>query len=172
MSKANTPIALLIVAIQDLFDAEQAWDEHLASLEEHVGDAGLRRFVSEQRARSKAQGERLAGIARAFDTPPRDAANIWLRAILDDAGRDTRTISGGALLDIALVGAFRKGIQAERVSYETAVGLGDAIDNRIVSAMLVRSRDEEADADRFLADLLNRLCASIGTAPYEPAATS
>ena len=49
--------------------------------------------------------------------------NIWLRAVLEDAERDVATTAAGRWRDVALVGAFRKGKQAERVSYETAIAL-------------------------------------------------
>jgi ferritin-like metal-binding protein YciE len=86
------------------------------------------------------------------------APNIWLRAILDDADRDTENVEKGNLLDIALVGAIRKAKQAERVSYETAMALAANLGGAD-TATLEATRDEEAAADGALADCLVRLTA-------------
>jgi hypothetical protein len=50
-----------------------------------------------------------------------------MHAVIDDAERDSRTVEKGTLLDIALVGAIRKGAQAARVSYATGVALAELL---------------------------------------------
>ena len=60
----------------------------------------------------------------------------------------------GPLRDTALIGAFRKGKQAERVSYETAIALAAGLGRSEDAALLTRSRNEEAAADARLAQLL------------------
>ena len=76
--------------------------------------------------------------------------------IIDDAHRDSRSILAGPLRDIALIGAFRKGKQAERVSYETAIMLAELIERPSFASTLTECRDEEAAADERLAALLIR----------------
>lgn len=161
MDKTETPAALLTVAVQDLFDGESAWTERLSAFEPSIAHAGLGQFASEQIAAARSQADRLTRIAAELDSPPRSAPNIWLRAVLDDAERDTRTIAAGALLDIALVGAFRKGIQSERVSYETAIALAQAVGASKIAATLAAIRDEETQADAALATLLAALSAML-----------
>ena len=92
------------------------------------------------------------------DTGP---PNIWLRAILDDAARDYETIVPGPLRDIALVGAFRKGQQSARVSYETAIGLARVTGRSDIETRLLLCRDEEAAADAALARLQQDLLGEI-----------
>jgi len=160
MSEAATPAALLIVAVQDLFDGERAWAERLPAIAAKAGD-GLARFLAQEPPRAAAQAERLRAIAAHRGAEPADAPNLWLRAILDDAERDTRTVAAGALRDIALAGAFRKAKQSERVSYETAIGLARACGDAPAADALTRSRDEEAAADAWLAPALAALLQSI-----------
>lgn len=160
MSETATATQLLIVAVQDLYDAERAWIERLPDLAAKTSGP-VAAYADAERQRSALQAGRLADIARAFDAEPVDAPNIWLRAILDDAARDARTIVAGALRDIALVGAFRKGKQSERVSYETAVGLAQALGHDATAAALTASRDEEARADAELASILAALLQTI-----------
>lgn len=159
MSETSTPKQLLIVALQDLYDAERAWLERLPRLFQRSPEA-LDAFIASEQDRSASQlrrlGEMLASFA-AGDAMP----NIWLRAILDDARRDSETIANGPLRAIAMVGAFRKGKQAERVSYETAIGLARALELPDIAAGLTQSRDEEADADAVLAQLLAALLQTI-----------
>lgn len=161
MSEASSAKALLLTAVQDLHDAEKAMVERLPALRDHVSDAVLRDCLDADHARSRAQAGRLAAIAGRLDGEPCGAPNIWLRAILDDAGRDTKTIAAGPLLDIALIGAIRKAKQAERVSYETAIAVAEALLRESDAQALQRSHDEESRADAELERLLYRVAGTL-----------
>ncbi len=156
---------LLLTAVQDLYDAECAMIERLPAIAEYVSDPTLARLLADDVARSREQAERLAGIARDLGDEPKGPANIWLRAILDDADRDIRSTAAGVLLDIALVGAIRKGKHAERVSYETAIALADALSRAEDSQLLQASRDEEERTDSGLQRLLDVYCADVSPQP-------
>ena len=158
MADTETPEALLLVAVQDLHDAETAWTERLAGFAEKTG---IGDFIAGQQTRSATQRERLGEIAQALGGDTEGPENIWLRAILDDADRDCATIVAGPLRDVAVVGAFRKGIQSERVSYETAIGLASKLGYAKTADTLTLSRDEEAAADDELARLLDAKIQSI-----------
>lgn len=160
MTETATATDLLIVAVQDLHDAERAWIERLPEFAGKTGET-VAAFIEAERARSAGQASRLMQVARGLEASPVGAPNIWLRAILDDAARDAATIVAGPLRDIALVGAFRKGKQSERVSYETAIGLAEALALPDAAALLTASRDEEAEADADLADILASLLETI-----------
>lgn len=158
MPDTETPEALLLVAVQDLYDAETAWTERLDGFAAKTGITG---FIAGHRERSSTQRDRLDEVARTLGGDPEGPENIWLRAILDDADRDCATIVGGPLRDIAVVGAFRKGVQSERVSYETAIGLAGKLGYAKIADALTQSRDEEAATDDELARLLAERIQSI-----------
>lgn len=160
MSDTRTPRQLLIVAIQDLHAAERAWIERLPGLAEAAGPE-LAAYISRERALSARQKVRLETLAHTLDATTGGAPNIWLNAVLDDAERDARTIEQGPLRDVALTGAFRKGKQSERVSYETAIGLSRNLGFAEAAEQLTQCRDEEAHADEALAELLVELLQSI-----------
>lgn len=160
MAKTVTARELLVVALQDLNDAEHAVTERLPSFGTDISP-GLANYLAEERERAARQAARLEAALRQLDAAMTDAPNIWLRATLDDAARDYETIAPGTLRDIALVGAFRKAKQSERVSYETALGLAAAIGESALEADLRHSRDEEAAADERLARLLEELLGQI-----------
>jgi ferritin-like metal-binding protein YciE len=154
MADTVTPRALLIVALQDLHDAELTWIERSAELQRNASYRTGTYLAEEARA-AQAQARRLESAIAALDGDVQGPRNIWLRAILDDAARDAETIAAGPLRDTALVGAFRKGKQAERVSYETAIGLARRLNNDALVRTLTVSRDEEARTDAALVILLD-----------------
>ena len=160
MAKTGTAHELLIVALQDLNDGEHAVAARIVSIARKVSP-GLARYMIDERHRAARQSARLEAALKAFDAPATDAPNLWLRAELDDAARDSKTIVPGPLRDIALVGAFRKAKQSERVSYETAVGLAKVTGQTGLARTLRLCRDEEAEADATLALLLQDLLAEV-----------
>ena len=153
MSQTSTAADLFVVAIQDLLDAKQGWIERSGALSERAG-RGIKTFLADEHARAQTHAQRLIELLRergaALNGPP----NIWLRAILDDATRDAATIRAGGLRDIALCGAFRKGKQSERVSYETAIHLAERLGDAQARATLNACREEEVEADARLEQLL------------------
>lgn len=157
MAEVESSKALLIMALQDLHDGELAMAERLPKVREHARDEDFRQLIDRDRERSAGQRDSLAGVARSLDAEPQDEPNIWLRAILDDADNDAGTVAAGPLRDIALVGALRKGKQAERVSYETALALARHLELDKAAGTLARIRDEEQAADDALAQVLERL---------------
>jgi ferritin-like metal-binding protein YciE len=158
MADVNSMPGLLINALQDLHDGERAMVDRLPAIADHVSDDGLRALLDEDAINSAEQQRRIANLISRHDAEIDGAPNIWLRAILDDADRDTENVEKGNLLDIALVGAIRKAKQAERVSYETAMALAANLGGAD-TATLEAIRDEEAAADGALADCLVRLTA-------------
>lgn len=156
MADVETIEALLVDALQDLLDAEKAMTERLPDIADHARDEVFRAQLDDIALQSDDQRRRLANLLERRGAAVEGASNIWLRAILDDAERDCDMVAAGNLLDIALVGAIRKGKQAERVSYETAMALAQALEVSD-AATLETIRDEEAVADARLAELLPRL---------------
>lgn len=156
MSLTKTPTELLIVALQDLHDAEVAWTERGPALVRKTG-AELARFLEADIARSAEQGADLTALLGSMNAPVAGDPNIWLRAILDDAARDSKSITPGPLLDTALIGAFRKGKQSERVSYETAAILAARLNLRQIEEKLALFIDHESTADRDLRAMLEKI---------------
>jgi ferritin-like metal-binding protein YciE len=171
MAKTDTARELLIVALQDLADAERAMEQRVCSFEAQVSPDLAAHFRAE-REQAASQVTVLHGLLDALEASPSGAPNIWLRAALDDAARDYETIVPGSLRDIALVGAFRKAAQASRVSYETAVGLARALGKPDFETRLQALRDDEAAADQALSTLLEDLLARITTRDPAPATES
>lgn len=156
MADTDTPRALLIVALQDLHDAETAWTEHAPDLQRNASYR-IAAYLAEEARTAQVQAERLKSAIATLDGNVDGPRNIWLRAILDDAARDADTIASGPLRDTALLGAFRKGKQAERVSYETAIGLARRMNLDEIVRTLTVSRDEEARTDAALVILLDAI---------------
>lgn len=157
MDNVGTPLALLIMALQDLHDGECAMDERLWTVRDHCTDERMRMIVERDAARSAQQRDRLARIIRSLDEEAGNTENIWLRAILDDADNDADTIERGPLRDIALAGALRKGKQSQRVSYETAIVLAERLGKREAVEALQDLAKGAEETDTALAEALVRL---------------
>lgn len=146
MAETTTRDDLLTVAMQDLRAGEDLLVERLPEVAACATDpdlaAELMSLVDAARARSLALRETGRGKG--------GAPNIWRAGVLRDAERDTRSVAAGVLLDIALVGAVRKGVAAALVSYETAMALagGD------LASLLTGCRDAHRAADARLAGVL------------------
>ena len=157
MADVETARALLVMALQDLHDGEAALSERLSTVRDHGTHEELRACIAADQSRSAEQKRRLETMLHELRAEPGDAPNLWLRAILDDADNDASTISSGPLLDIALVGALRKGKQSERVSYETALALARTLALNEAASELASIRDEEQATDDELATILQQL---------------
>lgn len=157
MAEVETTAALLVMALRDLLDGEAALVRRLPDVEGSARDRALKTLIADDRSRSEGQRDTLRALLAGLDEGEGDSPNIWLRAILDDAGNDARTIAAGPLRDIALTGALRKAKQAERVSYETAVALAAQLGMGEAADRLHRIRDEEQAVDEALAEVLERL---------------
>jgi ferritin-like metal-binding protein YciE len=156
MADTVTPTDLLIVALQDLHDAETAWIERSEPLQRGASYR-IGAYLADEARNARSQADRLATALAELGSDTAGPRNIWLRAILDDADRDAATIAQGPLRDIALVGAFRKGKQAERVSYETALALSRRMNQDDLVRTLTALRDEEARTDAALVLLLDTI---------------
>ncbi|WP_296617021.1 DUF892 family protein [Sphingomonas sp.] len=156
---ATTPLDLFILALQDLHDGECAWTDRVPGIAERIEDERLAAALQSATGQGRERADRLAAIATALRVDIAGAENIWLRAILEDAHRDTTMIEQGPLLDIALIGAFRKGVQADRVSYETAIALARSLGLGDAERAMTLSRDQLTGTDETLAGLLQEIAA-------------
>lgn len=161
MAQVASAGALLLMALRDLYDAEAALAERLPVVLAHASFHNFKQFIEADRERSVRQHADLDRLTRALGGDPDGEPCVWMRAVLDDSDNDAATIAAGPLRDIALVGALRKGKQAERVSYETALALAERLDLADAAATLRTIRDEEQAADETLAALLVQLAGEI-----------
>jgi ferritin-like metal-binding protein YciE len=153
MSTARSAPELLHAALQDLHAGKADQAERLPVLAATCSDATLAdAFTGEaRRVADQADLIRRAGIA--VDGPD----NLWMAGVLDDAERDTRQTEPGRLLDIALIGAIRKGKAAEIVAWETAIALASEVKLDDLRALADTQRSEDIASDRRLAALLATL---------------
>lgn len=150
--KTASRAALLHVALQDLHAGKAMQVDRLGDIVEAASDPALRALLAEEIARAGVQGERLAGLADVAGAPE----NLWMKGVLDDAGRDAQSHQHGAIRDIALVGAIRKAKAAEIVSTETALALA-AAEAPEMRAALEANRHEEIASDAALRETLAAL---------------
>lgn len=146
----ETAAALLHAALQDLHAGKGAQAARLPALADECEDQSLADLLRREAARADEQAGRLRDAGVATAGPP----NLWMGGVLDDAERDTRQTKAGRLLDIALIGAIRKGKAAEIVAAETALALAAQLDLHDLAKVVAANRNEEVATDRLLKDRL------------------
>ena len=159
MAQVDSARGLLVEALQDLADAARALAERGGALAAAVGEENLRGLIQVDVNGAEDEAATLAGLLAELDAEADGAANLWLRAILDDGCRDTETEAPGRWRDVAVAGALRKGKQAQRVSYETAMALATHEGAAGMAATLEGLRNRAARMDALLAA---RLIALVG----------
>ena len=150
MTSTDTLDKLLIACVQDLYAGAILMAERLPKLAVRVDDAALKSVLLEQAEDSRTHAEALQQTGWDTDGP----ANLWMKGILKDAKRDSKSIAPGPLLDVALIGAIRKGFAAEIVSYETAVAVADALGESGVRDAATSNSAQRQAADHALRNLL------------------
>jgi ferritin-like metal-binding protein YciE len=153
MAKTSTAPALLHVALQDIHAGKAAQADRLPAIASKCSDPALVALVRAEAERAHAQAERIRGAGVDIEGPE----NLWMTGILDDAERDTRATEHGRLLDVALIGALRKGKAAEIVSSETAIALAREIGDDALLAVASANHAEENESDRLLKARLDAL---------------
>lgn len=152
MARTDSRDALLTTCIQDLFAGETLIAERLPGVARNARDSEVRGELDGIVATARERADLLAGTGRHEAGPP----NLWMTGILDDAERDVEATAKGPLLDTAMIGAIRKAVAANRVSYETALALA----GEELAATLEAMRDALVTTDGRLAGLLARIADS------------
>lgn len=152
MSNDNDFSGLLGLCLWDLGEGTLLLYERLPQIIEYVDAPSLK---EELQCTIEAAAERSAHYFKLTDQT-RGPPNLWMTGILADVKRDSHTIERGLSLDIALIGAVRKMLQAENASVETALvlarGCHDAREHDIA-----RLKEQCGQHDRTLKDFLDRL---------------
>ncbi|HEY0621470.1 DUF892 family protein [Sphingomonas sp.] len=165
MADTETAQNLLTTCIQDLLAGEQDLAARLPAVAAQAKDEALRTTLGEIAAQAQAHAQSLEDSGRAKGGPD----NLWMRGILDDAERDTRTIAAGPLLDTAMIGAVRKALAAKRASYETAIAMAEALAERELATTVRRLHADEAESDARLSALLaETAAAAVGAWAGQP----
>ena len=154
MAEVESAEDLLINALQDLRAAEVVLADRLPRVTKKACDDKLVAIFSGYAEQANNAAAPLAEAIERLGGDVEGAANIWMTAVLKDAKRDTKTVARGDMLDVALVGALRKGAQAARVSYETAIALAKAVVDEEAGNIVTGLRDAHNRVDDDLAALL------------------
>lgn len=152
MATTATMGELLQSCVQDLHAARRVAIERLPAIIEAAGP-DLRAILQNLRDDYAAQAREFEATEHALEGPE----NLWMAGVMDDAERDTQSIVRGVLLDVALVGAVRKGVAADAVSLETAVAVARSLGRESDAGLAQRMRDTAASFDERLRLLLQQI---------------
>lgn len=150
MAQVTSLHALLITCLQDLRKGE---DETLSRFPAVVGaitDPTTRLVVQQRLSHARERANLLDDLGRTLDVDPMGDENIWMSGMLTDAEGDMETEELGPLLDLALIGAVRKMVNASLVSYETAVAVEDRLQIVDAASTFRTAQKHEHDAEQAL----------------------
>lgn len=158
MTDPRTLEDLRDLCLWDLAEAARLAARRLPAVAKQAADPGLRRDLNAMAAEMAGRADRLSHAGGQSEGPP----NLWMAGMLDDAERDTRTIAEGAKRDIAITGAARKMLLAERASLDTALVVARCVADTGALAVLASCRKEGIDRDANLERVLNELAQQGG----------
>lgn len=156
--------SLLVACVQDLYAAEQEAVDRYPPLIDAAAGPDLKSALEAHRAQSREHAQRMQAVAKLLGESAKGPECLWAKGILDDAKRDTKTVTPGPLLDVALVGGLRRLEQAEIVAYETAIGVARATGLADAERLLVQTHADERAMDARLVGLLERALAGASAA--------
>ena len=149
--------ALLVTCLQDLSEGERLTSMHIGHVADAATSEDLQSFLRDQGSKCNSRSEKLDDLGAAIGVSTNGQDNIWMKGMFDDVFRDMKTIRGGCLLDIAVIGAVRKMNSAASVSYETAVVVANELGMEPCAAVFGECRDDAAEADRRLREILLKM---------------
>ena len=159
MSGDGAP-ALFAACLSDLAEAERLLAERLPGIADAVRHGRLAAEFGRLVVEAGQHRAMLSEVASEHDVSLGGAPNLWMAAVLDDAERDTKDEEPGAPLDIALVGALRKGVASQLVSTDTAVAVAGALGLE-ARARLAGVAWDKRQADARLAALLAEVAGGL-----------
>lgn len=150
MAKVTSLHDLMIECLRDLREGEADTLKRFGAVVDAVQDPGTLAALQQRLTDARHRADSLDALGKALDTDPRGEANVWMRGMIDDAEGDMKTEEPGPLLDLALIGAVRKMVNASLVSYETAVAVADRLGNTEASTVFQTARQQEQAAEQAL----------------------
>lgn len=157
MTRKTDWTELFRLCLVDLRNGETALKERLPPVAEKVSDDPLRETFRNVEGPAISAETALGNILKSLKLDTGGEANIWMRGILDDMVRDTRTIEPGETLDTALIGALRKALAAAIVSYDSAIAVAGRLEKTEAAEALTEIRGDKQNHDSALAGVMRRL---------------
>lgn len=150
MTRISSGASLFHAAVQDL---HAGFTDQAKRLPLDARDPQLVQILRDERETSARRATDLIHVG----LNPVGPANLWMKGVLDDAERDVKSTEPGALLDIALAGAIRKGKVAEVAACDTALALGPAANSVQIVELVDAMRCESQAAAGALLEVIERL---------------
>ncbi|WP_338446320.1 DUF892 family protein [Pelagerythrobacter marensis] len=160
MAETKTLDDFLQLCVWDLAAGARLLARRTPAVADKADEPALRHSLGQLRSEAETCADRLFATTGERSGPE----NLWMAGILDDAERDTRTLPVGPLLDLAIVGAIRKALQAQRASLDTAQVVARQLADSAAIATLMSCREATEARDRALFDLLGPLARTAGGA--------
>ena len=150
MPEVSSLHALMVTCLRDLRAGEEETLKRFPAVINAVRDPATQLAMQQRLSDARERASLLDDLGRTLEIDPMGDENIWMDGMLTDAEGDMTTEEPGPLLDLALIGAVRKMVNASLVSYETAVAVSDRLQLADAAATFRTAQKHEHDAEQAL----------------------
>jgi ferritin-like metal-binding protein YciE len=150
---------LMVTCLQDLRKGEGLTLDRFPAIADAVTDTVTGGVLRQRLNDARLRANGLDALGKRLGVKPCGDENLLMMGMLDDAEGDMKTEEAGPLLDLALIGAVRKMVNASLVSYETAVAVAARLNDERARDLFADARDREAEAETGLRASLFRIAA-------------
>ncbi|WP_298813861.1 DUF892 family protein [uncultured Sphingomonas sp.] len=150
MPEVSSLHGLMVTCLRDLRKGEEETLKRFPAVLNAVRDSATQLAMQQRLSDARERASLLDDLGRTLEINPMGDENIWMDGMLTDAEGDMETEEPGPLLDLALIGAVRKMVNASLVSYETAVAVSDRLQLADAAATFRTAHKHEHDAEQAL----------------------
>jgi ferritin-like metal-binding protein YciE len=148
---------LYLEQLRDLYSAETQIIEALPKMIEHTKDADLRRGFEDHLRQTREQLKRLEQIGKRAKRDLSGHTCRGMEGLLEEGEELMDERADSDVLDAALIAAAQRVEHYEIAGYGCARTYANLLGLRDDAALLQRTLDEEAETDRHLTDLAERV---------------
>lgn len=141
---------LLIDELKDLYSAEKQIIRSLPKLAKATSTPELQQALLNHLEETKGQVERLDKIATLVGKKLTGKSCVGMKGVLEEGSEVLEETDKGTIRDAALIGAAQRVEHYEMAGYGCARTFARQIGREDVAALLQRTLEEEANADKIL----------------------
>jgi len=150
---------LFVEEIQDLLDVEKQLVRALPKMVKAASDQELGNALQEHLEVTKGHVQRLEQVFESLDKPAKSRPCKGMKGILEEGKAMLEEELEESTLNSAITGAARKVEHYEMMGYESASAMARQLGMEDAAKLLDATLQEEAQADKLLAQLSKRLLA-------------
>jgi len=148
---------LLVLELQDLFDAEKQLVRALPKMAKSASDQELENAFRQHLEVTRGQVQRLEQVFESMEMRAKSRPCHGMKGLVEESQEIMQEHQEEMVLDSGLIGAARKVEHYEMAGYESARMIAQQLGMRDVAQLLQETLREEMETDRLLGTISKRL---------------